>query len=312
MATPSYVINFTDSSKTPFVVPEYKLEGPINPLSLTLAPGTYGASTAHTSLLLVGRGVPNYGEIVQENLVHMLENFASNGVPPAYQTTGQLWFDISTATLRLCTNSTGSGTWEGLLKTTGGTMSGDLVMSDGNTVTGLPLPTQPTDATPLAFVQNHMSLYLPITGGNLTGVLTLSADPTAQLGAATKQYVDSGLNTKSNIIHNHDATYMTRSGDTMSGPLTLNANPSSDLHAATKQYVDNTMSVSRVLVTSVGQTVFSTPPYVVGSNKLWVFVQGVKAYEGSSESYTEDSPTQITFTYTIPAGTKVEFIVFGA
>ncbi|MEX0877855.1 MAG: hypothetical protein WDZ40_03275, partial [Candidatus Spechtbacterales bacterium] len=36
------------------------------------------------------------------------------------------------------------------------------------------------------------SNYLPLAGGTLTGALTLSADPTTALGAATKQYVDGG------------------------------------------------------------------------------------------------------------------------
>ena len=34
--------------------------------------------------------------------------------------------------------------------------------------------------------------FLPLTGGTLTGLLTLAADPTADLQAATKQYVDNG------------------------------------------------------------------------------------------------------------------------
>jgi hypothetical protein len=34
------------------------------------------------------------------------------------------------------------------------------------------------------------ALYLPMTGGNLTGALNLSADPTSSLAAATKNYVD--------------------------------------------------------------------------------------------------------------------------
>ncbi|MFH7022890.1 hypothetical protein ACHRWX_18240, partial [Flavobacterium sp. FlaQc-50] len=32
--------------------------------------------------------------------------------------------------------------------------------------------------------------YIPLSGATMTGLLTLSADPTADLGAATKQYVD--------------------------------------------------------------------------------------------------------------------------
>jgi len=590
--TSTYVMDFTDPNIKPsFVIPEYKLEGPQHPLSSTLASGIYGSSTAHTSLLLVGKGIPNYGEIIQENMVYMLENFASNGISPAYQTVGQLWFNNSNSTLHVCTNSGGVGVWEGLLKTTGGTVTGNLIM-DNAKITGLPLPIQPTDAVSLAYVQNQTSLYLPLIGGTLTGTLILNADPTAQLGAATKQYVedfattsvathanngilhltqnqhdlveaitvtsseinhlsgviiniqtqlnnrinkagdtmlgylslslaptdpnhattktyvdtlvtaqsggmlsqivadglyvntvgdsmtgyltlfgdpvnalhaatkqyvdnavasvggggtadgvviggvldqitgtltlsrsvgvdvdipgfspilhqhtstdvmhtiivsgggtptlldytfntdvrfpnipmneivttldfnkadyenptfvgtlafetggvmlldhdpiqpleaatkqyvDTGLGLKSDathnhdivyaaIAHNHDATYVNTAGDTMTGLLVLSADPTIPLHATTKQYVDTVTSITRLLVTSIGQTVFTTPPFTVGSNNLWVFVNGVKAYEGSTESYTEDNSTQITFTYTIPLGAKVEFMVFG-
>lgn len=40
---------------------------------------------------------------------------------------------------------------------------------------------------------SHNHPYLPLTGGTLTGALTLSSAPTANLHAATKQYVDSIL-----------------------------------------------------------------------------------------------------------------------
>lgn len=61
------------------------------------------------------------------------------------------------------------------------------------------------------------------TGGTMTGLLVLSGDPVAALGASTKQYTD---------------TRVLRSGDTMTGFLTLNANPTNNLHAATKIYTD--------------------------------------------------------------------------
>lgn len=70
--------------------------------------------------------------------------------------------------------------------------------------------------------------YLPKSGGTMTGNLILNANPTANLGAATKQYVDSAKN-----------ACLLKSGGTMTGNLVLNANPTADLGAATKQYVDN-------------------------------------------------------------------------
>lgn len=69
--------------------------------------------------------------------------------------------------------------------------------------------------TPIEFVQKD--------GDTMTGLLVLSGDPSANLGAATKQYAD---------------TKVAKSGDTMTGLLVLSADPSAALGAATKQYVD--------------------------------------------------------------------------
>lgn len=65
-------------------------------------------------------------------------------------------------------------------------------------------------------------------GDTMTGPLTLSGDPTQNLHAVTKHYVDNALATKLNL-----------SGGTLTGSLILAADPSENLEAATKQYVDN-------------------------------------------------------------------------
>ncbi len=48
-----------------------------------------------TSLSLFGHCYPNYGEPLQQNLLYLLENFASN-VPPSSPTIGQLWYNVTT------------------------------------------------------------------------------------------------------------------------------------------------------------------------------------------------------------------------
>lgn len=53
-----------------------------------------GINAVDTSLNLVGRGYPNYGQRVAENFVHLLENFAGAN-PPANPIEGQLWYDTS-------------------------------------------------------------------------------------------------------------------------------------------------------------------------------------------------------------------------
>lgn len=71
------------------------------------------------------------------------------------------------------------------------------------------------------------------TGGTMTGTLVLNANPTANLHAATKQYVDS------TVAAVDLSSRVAKSGDTMTGPLTLSGDPTVNLHAATKQYVDD-------------------------------------------------------------------------
>ena len=48
-----------------------------------------------TSLQLPGQNLPNYGAIVNENFLHLLENFANN-VAPGNPVEGQLWYDTTT------------------------------------------------------------------------------------------------------------------------------------------------------------------------------------------------------------------------
>lgn len=45
-----------------------------------------------TSLSLIGRNYPNYGQVLAENFVHMLENF-SNPTPPDNPLEGQIWYN---------------------------------------------------------------------------------------------------------------------------------------------------------------------------------------------------------------------------
>lgn len=65
---------------------------------------TDGTSNTSTSLTLVGRNYVGYGELLQEDLVKMLENFAFS-VSPRSPLIGQLWFDTSKNHLSVYTNN---------------------------------------------------------------------------------------------------------------------------------------------------------------------------------------------------------------
>lgn len=57
-----------------------------------------------SSILLNGRGVTNYGQSISQDMVRMVENFASSSSPPN-PLVGQLWYDTSNETLKRYTAS---------------------------------------------------------------------------------------------------------------------------------------------------------------------------------------------------------------
>jgi hypothetical protein len=71
---------------------------------------------------LVGKNFSGYGEIQNENVLHLLENFAGLK-PPAKPINGQIWFDSSVKKLRFWDSSTSK--W----KTTGGIESASVAPS---------------------------------------------------------------------------------------------------------------------------------------------------------------------------------------
>ena len=107
----------------------------------------------------------------------------------------------------------------------------------GGTMTGpLSLASDPvagTQAATKTYVDVQVAKALPQSGGTVSGTLTLSADPTAALQAATKRYVDIQVGTS-----------VPTTGGTLSGGLTLARDPTGTLEAATKQYVDARVSRS--------------------------------------------------------------------
>jgi len=58
-----------------------------------------GTIDTTTDLRFVGKNYAGYGELQNENFLHLLENFANNTAPPKV-ITGQIWFDSSTKRLR--------------------------------------------------------------------------------------------------------------------------------------------------------------------------------------------------------------------
>ena len=155
---------------------------------------------------------------------------------------------VVTDTIQVNLESTGG------LEIAGGKVQVNL---DGTTLTSSANGVKVSDS-----VISDIASKVAKSGDTMTGLLTLSANPTANMHAATKQYVDSAdstiqgqvttlqgtvatLNTDpttKTYVDDQDALKVAKAGDTMTGFLTLSADPTSNLHAATKQYVDSTSS----------------------------------------------------------------------
>ena len=82
-------------------------------LTSGLADGTI--DTSATSLALVGKNYPGYGVFLNENFIHLLENFA-NSSAPAHALPGQIWYDSANKILKLnvAASAGASSAWKNL------------------------------------------------------------------------------------------------------------------------------------------------------------------------------------------------------
>ena len=111
----------------------------------------------------------------------------------------------------------------------------------GGTLTGLLTlsgnPTADLHAATKSYVDH--APFLPLAGGTLTGPLVLAADPTTAAGAATRRYVDASAEAITNAAN---ARFLPLAGGVLSGPLLLIGDPTEPLGAANKHYVDDQIS----------------------------------------------------------------------
>jgi hypothetical protein len=65
----------------------------------TIAVVEDGTIDSTLDIKLIGKNYAGYGEVQNENFVHLLENFAGSASPPR-PITGQIWYDISTKKIK--------------------------------------------------------------------------------------------------------------------------------------------------------------------------------------------------------------------
>ena len=85
----NYIFNFTDPLNGQILVQPFTGNGTVFPTVST--PLDARSVAADTSLLFLGRGSGDYGERLEENILHLLENFSGASIPQN-AISGQLWF----------------------------------------------------------------------------------------------------------------------------------------------------------------------------------------------------------------------------
>lgn len=65
-----------------------------------------GALNIETDLAFVGKNYAGYGEALNQNMLKLLENFATPGIEPKTPIRGQIWYDYSVGSLKAYTGTT--------------------------------------------------------------------------------------------------------------------------------------------------------------------------------------------------------------
>jgi hypothetical protein len=211
-----YKITFTDATKATFAVKPYTANGPKEPGAPT--PLYSSAVSANTSLVLLGKGAFDYGEPIQKNMVHLLENFA-NKFRPAYPIQGQLWYknaavgDPSWPTdpvqkgLYIYTNPT----WSQVL------ISGEPAQSDLDMANHAIYNLSDLTGTNLKQAVNMQSgdaRYVNVSGDSMAGPLSMSSNRIANVGDAIDYYDAVSMSFG-------DSRYLRLAGGSMQGPVDM-------------------------------------------------------------------------------------------
>lgn len=158
----------------------------------TIPDGT--VNTTSTTLGLPGRNYAGYGQYLDTNFVHMIENFADGNVPQN-PIRGQLWFDTNSSTLKVCPadGTTNAAAWLSLTSTaSGGTTSFGAVTITGNLSAGNISTTGTVSGNAASFNYLTVTANATIANANVT---------TANLGTLNTTLITTGGNTTSgNLI----------------------------------------------------------------------------------------------------------------
>jgi hypothetical protein len=250
-----------------------------------------GSIDQTTTLTLVGRNYSNFGQIINENFVQLLENF-SNIKPPTNPLKGQLWYDTTNKKLKLFNGTTFTGLPQIIsanLQPTGqassdfwfNTAEQKLYLFDGTTYnligpqfTGLSglnaiVPSELRDIDGVAHYVLKHNVENILTGAVETIAVT-AADPFYTTSLPGYHRIERGINLYSSGNDDNGVSYRGISGDTV---------------------IWGTAETARGLVGDNGLPV-PTTSFVIKSNPQ--FTSGLAITSGTDPAVTINNKFQIT------------------
>lgn len=254
MAINSYEMQFTDGvAARQFVIQPYTRNGPSTPTG-GVDPS---ATSANTTLFLYGKGTPDYGERIQENLIFMLEHFFGS-TEPSFPIPGQIWFNSSVTPAQLyvynpkkytVVSSSGSSI---VIQSTNALDSAADVLARFNSLwltsksftfyssTYTPIPVTQTAAPQLGIVPNTVVL-----------VVTPTPTPVTLAGYTTGGWEDVF---QSNVVNTLRTSFDANGQFIQNIPT-----PVLPGDAANKDYVDTAISGGTLTLSNLGDVQFATP-----------------------------------------------------
>jgi len=182
----------------------------------TIADGTI--NTTSTSLGLPGRNFAGYGQSLDTNFVHAMENFADT-VPPSNPLRGQLWYNTNANTLCVCPadGTTTASSWITLAQSGGSgtttfgsvTVTGNL---QANNITAVNALVGDTITVRLATVTANASIAnANITNGNITTLTTanITSGSSTTIGNITGTWTVTGASAGNSLVVANGNVYTT-------------------------------------------------------------------------------------------------------
>ena len=182
----------------------------------TIADGTI--NTSSTSLGLPGRNYAGYGQSLDTNFVHAMENFADS-VPPDNPLRGQLWYNTNDSTLCVCPadGTTTASSWITLAQSGGSgtttfgsvTVTGNL---QANNITAVNALVGDTITVRLATVTANASVAnANVTNGNITTLTTanITSGSATTAGAITGTWTVTGGSAGNSLVVANGNVYTT-------------------------------------------------------------------------------------------------------